>query len=68
MDPFAGTDPFIAEPTISNNKSPITEEEIVERGYARGWHNDSEEEWEMEGQDESRSVFNTFDDIYDDGE
>ena len=68
MDPFADADPLIAEPTISNNKSPITEEEIVERGYARGWHNDSDEECEMEGQDETRSVFNIFDDIYDDGE
>ena len=65
MDPFADTDPLIA---ISNNKSLITEEEIVERGYARGWHNDSDEECEMEGQDETRSVFNIFDDIYDDGE
>ena len=35
VDPFAGIDPVITEPTISNNESPIPEEEILEGGYAR---------------------------------
>ena len=38
-----------------------------ERGYARDWHDDSDE-WEMEGQDETRSAFDIFDDVNDDGE
>ena len=66
IDLFADIDPLVTEPTISNNESPIPEEEIVETGYARDWHNDSDEEWEMEGQNETRSAFNIFDDGNDD--
>ena len=54
--------------SISNNESSIPEEDIVERGYARDWHNDSDEEWEMEGQDETRSAFDIFDDVNNVGE
>ena len=46
----------------------IPEEEIVARGYARDRHDDSDEEWEMEGQDETRSAFDIFDDVNDDAE
>ena len=35
VDLFADIDPLITEPAISNNESPIPEEEILERGYAR---------------------------------
>ena len=42
VDPFTDIDPLRIEPTISNNDSPIPEEEIIERGYARDWHDDSE--------------------------
>ena len=68
IDPFADIDPLTTEPIISNNKSPIPEDEIVERDYTRDWHSDSDEKWEVEGQDETRSVFDIFDDINDDGE
>ena len=68
IDPFADMDPLITEPKISNNESPIPEEEIVERGYARDWHDNSDEEWEMEGQDETRSAFDIFHGGNDDGE
>ena len=68
IDPFAEIDPFITKPTISNNKPPVPEEEIVERGYARDWYDDSVKEWEMEGQDETRSAFHIFDGVKDDGE
>ena len=47
INPFANIDPLITEPTISNNESPIPEEEIVERRYAGDWHDDSDEEWEL---------------------
>ena len=60
INPFANIDPLITEPTISNNESPIPEEEIVERRYAGDWHDDSDEEWELQGQDETRSAFNIF--------
>ena len=49
IDPFADIDPLIIEPAISNNESPIPEEKIVERGYARDWYHDLDEEWEREG-------------------
>ena len=68
VDPFADIDPLVTKPTISNNKPLIPEEEIVERGYARDWYDDSVEEWEMEGQDETRSAFDIFDGVKDDGE
>ena len=68
IDPFAEIDPLITKPTISNNKPPIPEEEIVERGYARDWYDDSVKEWEMEGQDETGSAFDIFDGVKDDGE
>ena len=68
VDPFADIDPLVTKPTISNNESSIPEEDIVERGYARDQHNDSDEEWEMEGQDETRSAFDIFDGVKDDGE
>ena len=68
IDPFAEIDPFITKPTISNNKPPLPEEEIVERGYARDWYDDSVKEWEMEGQDETKSAFDIFDGVKDDGE
>ena len=68
IDPFAEIDPLITKPTISNNKPPIPEEEIVERGYARDWYDDSVKEWEMEGQDETKSAFDIFDGVKDDGE
>ena len=68
IDPFAEIDPFITKPTISNNKPPVPEEEIVERGYARDWYDDSVKEWEMEGQDETGSAFDIFDGVKDDGE
>ena len=68
IDPFAEIDPFITKPTISNNKPPVPEEEIVERGYARDWYDDSVKEWEMEGQDETKSAFDIFDGVKDDGE
>ena len=68
VDPFAEIDPLVTKPTISNNKPLIPEEEIAERGYARDWYDDSAEEWEMEGQDETRSAFDIFDGIKDDGE
>ena len=68
IDPFAEIDPLITKPTISNNKTPIPEEEIVERGYARDWYDDSVKEWEMEGQDETGSAFDIFDGVKDDGE
>ena len=68
VDPFANIDPFVTKPTISNNKPLIPEEEIVERGYARDWYDDSVEESEMEGQDETRSAFDIFDGVKDDGE
>ena len=68
IDPFAEIDPFITKPTISNNKPPVPEEEIVERGYARDWYDDSVKEWEMEGQDEAKSAFDIFDGVKDDGE
>ena len=42
VDPFTDIDPLRTEPTISNSESPIPEEEIIERGYARDWHDDSE--------------------------
>ena len=44
IDPFADIDLLITEPGISNNESPIPEEEIVERGYAKDWYDDSDEE------------------------
>ena len=65
IDPFPDIDPLITEPTISNNELPIPEEETVDRGYARYWHDDSDEEWEMEGQNETRSAFDIFDDVND---
>ena len=68
VDPFADIDPLVTKPTISNNKPLIPEEEIVERGYARDWYDDSVEEWEMEGQDETKSAFDIFDGVKDDGE
>ena len=68
IDPFAEIDPFITKPTISNNKPPVPEEEIVERGYARDSYDDSVKEWEMEGQDETKSAFDIFDGVKDDGE
>ena len=68
IDPFAEIDPFITKPTISNNKPPVPEEEIVERGYARDWYDDSVKEWEMEGQDETKSAFDISDGVKDDGE
>ena len=68
VDPFADINPLVTKPTISNNKPLIREEEIVERGYARDWYDDSVEEWEMEGQDETRSAFDIFDGVKDDGE
>ena len=41
---FSRLDPLKIEPTISNNESPIPEEEILERGYyARDWQDDSNE-------------------------
>ena len=49
IDPFANIDPLIIEPAISNSESPIPEEKIVERGYARDWYHDLNEEWEREG-------------------
>ena len=68
VDPFADIDPLVTKPTISNNKPLIPEEEIVERGYPRDWYDDAVEEWEMEGQDETRSAFDIFDGVKDDGE
>ena len=68
VDPFAGIDPLVTKPIISNNKPLIPEEEIVERGFARDWYDDSVKEWEMEGQDETRSAFHVFDGVKDDGE
>ena len=68
VDLFANIDPLVTKPTISNNKPLIPEEEIAERGYARDWYDDSAEEWEMEGQDETRSAFDIFDGVKDDGE
>ena len=68
IDPFADIDSLIIEPTIGINESPFLEEEIIERGYARGWHDDSDKEWEMEGQNKTRSAFNIFDDVNDNGE
>ena len=68
VNPFADIDPLVTKPTISNNKPLIREEEIVERGYARDWYDDSVEQWEMEGQDETRSAFDIFDGVKDDGE
>ena len=49
IDPFADIDPLIIEPAINNNESPIPEEKIVERGFARDWYHDLDEEWEREG-------------------
>ena len=68
VDPFAEIDPLVTKPTISNNKPLIPEEEIVERGYPRDWYDDAVEEWEMEGQDETRSAFDIFYGVKDDGE
>ena len=62
IDSFAGIDPLITEPTIGNNESPIPEEEIVERSYARDWHDGSVEEREVEAKAK------LFDDVNDDGE
>ena len=70
IDLFAEIDPLVTEPTLIQlvTESPIPEEEIAGGGYARDWHDDSDEKWEIEGQDETRSAFDIFDDVSDDGE
>ena len=68
IDPFADIDRLATEPTINNNESAIPEEEIIDRGYARDWHDDSDEEWEMESQNKTRSAFDIFDDVNNDEE
>ena len=68
VDQFADIDSLITEPTIGNNESPILEEKIIERDYARDSHDDSDKKWEMEGQNKTRSAFDIFDDVNDNGE